>query len=385
MANAWIFQKLEDVHKLGEAAAPYYVGWYEPDGRRRKKSCGTGFQGKKIAEKLKRKLEAELMTGTYKMHAQKLWADFRQEYERRHLAGLAVRSLEQANFALDHFERIVKPVRVFPINTGHIDDFIAARRQEPGKKRGSLVSPASVNSDLRHIKAALRTAHEWGYLHQVPRFHMEKVPKRLPTYFTAEHFAAVYTAADVAKKPRGQPYPPSDWWRALLVMGCMTGWRIGDMMGLKRDDLDLEAGTAITRHEDNKGKRDERVKLHPVVVEHLKRLAGFDPHVFPWAHYELTLRSQFATIQEKAGVHLHCPGQHEHTRFCHVYGFHDLRRAFATMNAAKLTPDALQSLMRHKSYQTTQIYINMARQMDEAVASLHVPDVLKQAGTGGAG
>ena len=47
------------------------------------------------------------------------------------------------------------------------------------------------------------------------------------------------------------------------------------------------------------------------------------------------------------------------------------------MNADKLTPDALQALMRHKSYPTTQLYINMARQMDKAVESLHVPDVLK--------
>jgi hypothetical protein len=47
------------------------------------------------------------------------------------------------------------------------------------------------------------------------------------------------------------------------------------------------------------------------------------------------------------------------------------------MNADKLTPDALQALMRHKSYQTTQVYINMARQMGEAVAGLHVPEVLK--------
>jgi integrase len=60
-----------------------------------------------------------------------------------------------------------------------------------------------------------------------------------------------------------------------------------------------------------------------------------------------------------------------------LYGFHDLRRAFATMNADKLTPDTLQTLMRHKSYTTAQRYINMARQMDAAVASLHVPDVLK--------
>lgn len=39
------------------------------------------------------------------------------------------------------------------------------------------------------------------------------------------------------------------------------------------------------------------------------------------------------------------------------------------MNANRLTADALQSLMRHKSYQTTHRYINMARQMDEAVAA----------------
>ena len=47
------------------------------------------------------------------------------------------------------------------------------------------------------------------------------------------------------------------------------------------------------------------------------------------------------------------------------------------MNADRLSPDALQTLMRHKSYLTTQLYINMARQMDQAVAALHVPDVLK--------
>jgi integrase len=129
------------------------------------------------------------------------------------------------------------------------------------------------------------------------------------------------------------------------------------------------------------------VKLHPVVVEHLIRLASFSPLVFPWNHNERTQYDEFARVQEAAVVvgadgeerplHLPCRENHEHNRHCHVYGFHDLRRAFATMNADKLTTDALQALMRHKSYQTTQQYINMARQMDAAVASLHVPEVLK--------
>ncbi|MBM4073527.1 MAG: site-specific integrase [Planctomycetes bacterium] len=166
----------------------------------------------------------------------------------------------------------------------------------------------------------------------------------------------------------------------MIVTAYMTGWRISELLALKRADLDLEAGNAITRADDNKGKRDELVKLHVVVVDHLRKLASFDPHVFPWNHNKTTLYGQFAEIQEAAKIKLPCQARHEHTRFCHVYGFHDFRRALATMNADKLTPDALQALMRHKSYSTTQRYIAIARQMDAAVAGLHVPEVLKVKG-----
>jgi integrase len=157
----------------------------------------------------------------------------------------------------------------------------------------------------------------------------------------------------------------------------MTGWRVGEILALRRDDLDLDEGTAVTRSDDNKGKRDERVKLHPVVVEHLNRLLSFDPCVFQWNHDRRTLDDEFDRIQSAAGIRLACVRKHEHTDACHFYGFHDLRRAFACVNAPRLTADALQKLMRHKSYQTTQRYINMASQLDEAVEVLHVPDVLK--------
>lgn len=84
---------------------------------------------------------------------------------------------------------------------------------------------------------------------------------------------------------------------------------------------------------------------------------------------------EFARVQDAAGIDLPCPEKHEHTDACHRYGFRDLRRAFATMNADRLSGDALQALMRHKSYTTTQRYINMARQLDQSVKVLYVPDV----------
>jgi integrase len=375
--SAWIYQDAKQVKKHGCKTASWYVGWYDPEGRKCCKSCGPGSAGKRAAEKLRQKTDAELVTGTYQSKKRESWEDFRHQYEERVLSGLAVLTRGPAVAALENFERIMHPQRVATICTSHIDDFIARRRGERGKKAGSRLSPASINKDLRHLKAVLRVAKEWGYLATLPKFRMEREPRKLPVYVTVEHFAAMYRACEQARWPIGQPYTPADWWRGLLAMAYMTGWRIGDILALDRSDLDLEAGVAISRAEHNKGKRDERVKLHAAVVEHLKHLAGFHPRVFPWPHGRRALQKEFAKLQEGAGIHLDCSGNHSHTRYCHVYGFHDLRRAFATMNADKLTPDALQALMRHKSYQTTQVYINMARQMDAAVASLHVPDVLK--------
>src|SRR5262245_36389084 len=191
MSEAWVHQRPDQVRDLGEDKAPWCVGWYEPDGRRRGKTCGTGSQGKRIAERLKAKLTAELMTGTYEQKTTVLWDDFVKEYDRRTLAGLAPRTRDEALVSLAHFKRLIKPVRVFALCTAHVDDFIAARRQEPGLRPGALLSPATINKDLRHVKAALHLAEEWGYLHKVPRFRMEKVCQKIPTYVTPEHFAAI--------------------------------------------------------------------------------------------------------------------------------------------------------------------------------------------------
>lgn len=378
MGKVWIYQDDKQVKKHGAAAASWYVGWYDPDGKRRCQSCGAGAKGKSAAAKLCRKIAAELLEGTYaRSNEKKTWKEFRDEYEQQILDSLAPNTRRQVINALNHFERIVNPRLMKSIKTQAIDIYRAQRRAEGGKKRESIVSRATVNKELRHLRAVLRKARKWGYIDAIVDFDFEKEPKKLPQFVTPEHFAAIYKACDVAKVPEGATYHAADWWRGLIVMAYMTGWRISELMGLTRDDLDLEKGEAITRADVNKGKRDEAVKLHPVVVAHLAKLKGFTPKVFSWRQSQYRLMAEFASIQEAAGIHLTCQGKHEHTRYCHVYGFHDLRRAFATMNAAKLTPDALQALMRHKSYQTTQRYINMSRQLDAAVDSLHVPEFLK--------
>ena len=134
----------------------------------------------------------------------------------------------------------------------------------------------------------------------------------------------------------------------------------------------------ITRWDDNKGKRDETVPLHAAVVEHLRMLLTEHELVFRWGHDQRTLWEEFGRIQREAGIHLFCPEKHQHTLSCHVYSFHDFRRAFATVNAPRMKPEALQKLMRHKSYQTTLGYVNLSNQLDDAIRTMPVPDALKK-------
>jgi integrase len=375
--KAWVNKDSKQVKKVGWENASWRAEWLDLEGKRRSKAFGPGPKGQRQAEKYADQVSAQLLTGTYQSANKKTWQEFRAEYESKQLARLAPKTRISAAGSLDQFERIIKPKKMSALTANTIVSFAAARRQERGKKVGSVMSPASVNHDLRNVKAALNIAQEWGFITAVPKVRMEREPKKLPVYMTDEHFAQAYCACDCAKLPDDlQGVAAGNWWRALLVMLKMTGWRISETLSLKWDDVDLDAGVAITRAEDNKGKRDERVDLHPVVVEQLRQVRTFDLAVFPWNYNQRTLNSAFLRLQEAAGIRLPCTAAHKHTRYCYVYGFHDLRRAFATMNADRLNANTLQVLMRHKDPKTTQGYIALGRQMKQAVASLHVPDVL---------
>ena len=89
--------------------------------------------------------------------------------------------------------------------------------------------------------------------------------------------------------------------------------------------------------------------------------------------YEKALWEEFGEIQRAAGINLECHEDHECTPACNVYGFHDLRRGFATQNAARLSPVELQARMRHVSFQTTQEYINLANQLTAITDRQFVP------------
>lgn len=371
MKTAWIFQDRRQLRKHGPERAAWCVGWYDPDGKQRSKSCGPGRNGKRRAENLRRQLEGELAAGTYRSPRRTTWVDFRREFELKVLAGKRPQTQEAYKYCLNNFEKAVRINLLASINSRTIAEFVAVRRTQRGQKVGSTLAVTTINRDLRHLRAALKKAVAWGLLERMPEIEFLREPRKLPTYVTDEHLAAIYAACEQARRPtiRNASIPPAVWWRALIATAFMTGWRIGTLLALRWSNIDAATGQIFLPAAENKGNRDQLVPLHEIVLEHLHpiRCEGED-RVFAWIYGRRALYDEFIRIQRAAGVR---PARKDH------YGFHDLRRGFATYNADRMTADALQALMGHCDYQTTQRYINMSRQLNPAAANLYVPEVLR--------
>ena len=381
MKRAWVHQLKSQVDKRGAAAASWYVSWTDPAGKQCSKSCGGGSVGKSIAKRLADTRHAELVTGVYLENERVTWDQFYVKYVSHMESRYGATSRAAALLSIGTFHRIAKPRRMDGIDTQKIDAFIGSRLKEKGARKNAdgqyaRISPATVNRELRYVRAALRLAMDWGFIEKTPRMRFLKPEQKLPTFVSPEHFVAILEACDVATMPRNIPnVSPPDWWRGLLTTLYMTGWRIGQTMKLRIVDVDFIAMTAITRAADTKGRRDQLTPLHPIVAEYLQPLAGsFDAMMFPWSEHSRTLWTEFGRIQEAAtladGSPLPKGGKNGRQ-----YGFHDLRRGFATANAASMNLFELQSLMQHKSLATTQGYVAMAGQLNRSVQRLFVPSI----------
>jgi integrase len=380
--NAWLFQDTRQKAKLGDKC-PWSVGWYDADGRKRSKKIGS----KSMAEKYRKQIEAKLALGIVTGKTRAKWADFRKQFAAVVLESAANGTANAYESALNAFQRIVKPVYMDSINTASIDTFKAKRSKEaacapirmkvrPGevakpkiaKLKPRKVSPATVNKELRHLRAALRKAWRWELIAQPPEVTMLRELQHDPYFIDDEAFKALYDACGSMMRPADRRYPAADWWRALLCFAYFTGWRIGEILDLRREDLDLATGIAKVDANSTKGRREARVELHPIAIDHVRPIIEFQPFVFDWPHHERTLWTDFENL--KSAAVLTFKG-----------AFHRFRFGFANANVDHLDPQLLQTLMRHKSSATTRQYINVAERLKRSgiAERLHVPEFLQRA------
>jgi integrase len=133
----------------------------------------------------------------------------------------------------------------------------------------------------------------------------------------------------------------------------------------------------LTLARSNKQKRDHVAYIPKAVTDKLRAIKRFDPRVFAWNAGEMTLYRHFHKIQTAAGIKLKCTGEHECTDWCHMYGFHDFRRSFATLNDA-LPASMKQAQMGHSTYATTQRYEKFAQERENFADKLYAPPSMQK-------
>ncbi len=389
MPSAWLFQDHQQKEKHG-SQAKWYVAWIDNDGKKRTKSIGS----KTKATEYKKSIEGKLVDQTFKAVEDIDWSEFRAKFDEKILPTIKKpRSRADLRQALATFEAIVRPGKVSAINKQTIDTFVAERRKQKGKRHGTKISSGTIRKELLWIHRALVVADEWGYIKKVPKIRLPKVVETLPRPVTQAQFEAIYAACGTATLPEGLPFAAAEWWRAFLLFAMTTGWRLSEILALRWSDVNLETGQIKTRGIDNKGGRDELDCLPELTIDHLKQIRSFGPAVFPWpmqdgelhdqALYNKTMYVEFGKIQRAAGIKLDCNvdlrqfPKHECSEFCHVFGFHDLRRAYATENMDRLPTPVLQKKMRHKSITTTLRYISTAQKMKDAAADVFIPKIAR--------
>lgn len=133
------------------------------------------------------------------------------------------------------------------------------------------VSPAGVNCDLRHIRAALNWAARNELIEKAPHVEMVKVSKPLPRHLSPDQVEALLKAS-----------PPER--RQLWTFLIWTAMRRSEARGLRWEHVEWDPpAAAIT----GKGSKERKVPLLPLAVAAMAGIAAPDGPVCPWPKQDI--------------------------------------------------------------------------------------------------
>ncbi|MEN3313724.1 MAG: hypothetical protein V7645_3053 [Actinomycetota bacterium] len=237
-------------------------------------------------------------------------------------------------------------------------------------KRALGRAPKTVNNHLAVLRRMLHVAIEWGRMPgPAPRVAFLKVTAPDITFLSFEESKALLKAADAE-------------WRPMVLTALRTGLRIGELLALRWDDVDLASARLLVRRNvyrgafgSPKGGRERQVSLSPETVAALQALPsrsvkGF---VFGSGHEVLTPGEVRWPLWRAAdGAKL--------KRF----SWHVLRHTFASHLVMRGVPlSGVQGLLGHRSIVMTERYAHLTPEVStDAVRRLDEPAPLGAAPEG---
>jgi integrase len=315
-----------------------------PDGSTKRVAKDAPVQTKRDAEKFEQDLKRSILDGTYGKVEEKVvptLAEFETEF---------ISNYAEANNKLSEVQTkksVFKHHLVPAFGTKQLDQ-IGAREIETFKslKLRQGKSAKTVNNMLTILRKMLSVAQEWGTIPFVPKVKWLKVPPNKFDFLTFEEADRLMAAAD------GE-------WRTMITLALKTGLRLGELLALSWDDVDLVAGRLVVSRNLSRGKittpkngKTREIPLGDDVLASLKR--------------HRHLRGDIVFCQSNGRMLTKGEMRHPLKRACkraglrHV-GWHVLRHTFASHLVMRNAPiKAVQELMGHSTVTMTERYAHLS-------------------------
>lgn len=209
-------------------------------------------------------------------------------------------------------------------------------------RRGKPYAPATIKHVLVIVRRLYNLARKWGLYDgksPVEAVTLPRLDNQVTEYLTQEEAARLLSTLETW---------PCRQTAALVKFALFTGLRRGELFKLTWQDVDLERGLITLR--DPKGGRTETLPVSPQALEVLKTLERTSEYVFPGKDggQRVSFWRPWEKIRKAAGLP-------------ETFRFHGLRHHYAaTLVSAGVDLVAVQRLLTHKDFKTTQRYAHLA-------------------------
>jgi len=301
----------------------YCLQWYDERGRRRTESVGTDLT---YARQRARRREYEINSGPDV--AERRLREFTEEHVG--LLRLQVRpaSLASHRAALDRLAEHCGDVRLSALTPARIERFVAWRL-EHGRR------PATVNKEVRTLRAAFGRAVSRGYLRANPCAGvrpLRELRAELRALTTAE-VSRLFVACGDAQ------------FRVFLALALTTGLRRGELLALEWEDVDVERARVAVRNKPAHLVKSGQERAQPVPAETVRMLSAWRARRADGRLFDLTGRDALRALKRLCA--------RARVRACTV---HDLRRTYASSLATQASSLVVRRLAGHASIATTERY-----------------------------
>jgi len=314
----------------------WYIRYRDPSGRDVKKKVPA--RTKREAEYYLAKTLKEIEDGEYaKKHMQskttlfEILDDF-LEYSKAHK-----RSWKRDMNSIHHLKKFFGNVTLNMITPSSIEKYIAWRKKSIDRK-GKHPAPATINRELACLKTAFNRAIRDGKAIENPVQKVKFLPENnvRDRVLSEDEFERLLEASAEHLKP-------------ILICAYETGMRLGEILSLRWEQVDLEKGFINLQAGQTKTGEGRKVPISPRLCEVLSSLSRAGKYVFTYqGEMVKSIKRSFKRACHHAGIR--------------DFHFHDFRHTFVTRMRRKGVPDrVIMNITGHK----TLVMLNRYDRIDE--------------------